>query len=346
MLGRKSKLSRRNKRTLYKMCIRTVLTYASPIFPHAAPKALRRDLELPTLSKYMKDASKRFFDIVGSHPNALLRPAVDYQPPPPTHFILRSSTLAHLLHPAAADRSRPGKRNGNRPVTVSGDILCRDDTLQESSIGHVTRRRHSHVPSGRVRGTFLVGFSPTLCTHTGARVCGIDISYPLHVILIMPEVVEHESENQTPLSAVPCTVVPADTKLSTTEPRPCVPAPVASSPPQILIRSPIVVPLQSCPIRSKKLEDHRTTTSRYTTCQRFRHRDTESHKMTSRNCPGLEPKAGIMLVKSDVAFMVLAFDWHLSTPHCLVAPVASLFVVKPQFQKKRKINSNSNEFIY
>ncbi|GBP15408.1 hypothetical protein EVAR_80580_1 [Eumeta japonica] len=30
VLGRKSKLSRRNKRTIYKMCIRTVMTYASP----------------------------------------------------------------------------------------------------------------------------------------------------------------------------------------------------------------------------------------------------------------------------------------------------------------------------
>ncbi|GBP90602.1 hypothetical protein EVAR_86442_1 [Eumeta japonica] len=35
----------------------------------------------------MKDASKRFFDIAGSHPNALLRAAIDYQPPPPTHFL-------------------------------------------------------------------------------------------------------------------------------------------------------------------------------------------------------------------------------------------------------------------
>ncbi|GBP90870.1 hypothetical protein EVAR_78520_1 [Eumeta japonica] len=56
-----------------------------------------------------------------------------------------------LLHPATADCSRPGRRNGNRPVTVSGDILCRGDTPQESSIGHVTRRRHSHVPSGHAR---------------------------------------------------------------------------------------------------------------------------------------------------------------------------------------------------
>ncbi|GBO99179.1 Odorant receptor 94b [Eumeta japonica] len=40
MLGRKSKLFRRNKRTTYKMCIRTVLTYASPVYAHAAPKTL------------------------------------------------------------------------------------------------------------------------------------------------------------------------------------------------------------------------------------------------------------------------------------------------------------------
>ncbi|GBP89700.1 RNA-directed DNA polymerase from mobile element jockey [Eumeta japonica] len=70
MLGRKSKLSRRNKRTIYKMCIRTVMTYASPVFAHAAPKALHRlqGLRTPTISKYMKDASKRFFDIAASHP--------------------------------------------------------------------------------------------------------------------------------------------------------------------------------------------------------------------------------------------------------------------------------------
>ncbi|GBP03713.1 hypothetical protein EVAR_73079_1 [Eumeta japonica] len=43
------------------------------------------------------------------------------------------------------------QEEGNRPVTVSCDILCRDDSLQASSIAHVTRRRHSHVPSGHTR---------------------------------------------------------------------------------------------------------------------------------------------------------------------------------------------------
>ncbi|GBP19987.1 RNA-directed DNA polymerase from mobile element jockey [Eumeta japonica] len=96
VLGRKSKLSRRNKRTIYKMCIRTVMTYASP--------RLRS---------------------------------------------CRSESTTYTT--AAANRLRPSRREGNRPVTVSCDILCRDDFLQASSIAYVTRRRHSHVPSGRTR---------------------------------------------------------------------------------------------------------------------------------------------------------------------------------------------------
>ncbi|GBP35420.1 Probable RNA-directed DNA polymerase from transposon BS [Eumeta japonica] len=94
---------------------RTMMTYTSLVFAHANPKALNRlqvehnkfcrtatdtywcvrntilhrDLELPTVSKYMKDASKRFFDIAGSHVNALLRAAVDYEPPHSSYFIRR-----------------------------------------------------------------------------------------------------------------------------------------------------------------------------------------------------------------------------------------------------------------
>ncbi|GBP47450.1 Probable RNA-directed DNA polymerase from transposon BS [Eumeta japonica] len=96
---------------------KTVMTYASPVF--AAPKALHRlqGLRTPTISKYMKDASKRFFDIAGSHPNALLRAAVDYQPPHPTHLIRRPRNvidLSSLLHPAAANRLRPA--GGKEPT--------------------------------------------------------------------------------------------------------------------------------------------------------------------------------------------------------------------------------------
>ncbi|GBP23168.1 hypothetical protein EVAR_82331_1 [Eumeta japonica] len=59
------------------MCIRTVLTYASPVFAHATPKALDR----------LQDASKRFFNNAEFHLNALLRPAVDCEPPHRHHFI-------------------------------------------------------------------------------------------------------------------------------------------------------------------------------------------------------------------------------------------------------------------
>ncbi|GBP38302.1 hypothetical protein EVAR_29246_1 [Eumeta japonica] len=40
MIGKKSKMSLRNKFTLYKVCIRPVMTYAAPVFAHADPKAL------------------------------------------------------------------------------------------------------------------------------------------------------------------------------------------------------------------------------------------------------------------------------------------------------------------
>ncbi|GBP01301.1 Probable RNA-directed DNA polymerase from transposon X-element [Eumeta japonica] len=115
MIGRKSKMSLLNKRTLYMMCIRPVMTYACPVFAHAAPTALQdlqviqnkfcrratgaqwyvknsvlhRDLELPTLSKYMKDASERFFSIAINHPNPLISAAASYEAPPENHFLRR-----------------------------------------------------------------------------------------------------------------------------------------------------------------------------------------------------------------------------------------------------------------
>ncbi|GBP70391.1 Probable RNA-directed DNA polymerase from transposon BS [Eumeta japonica] len=101
------------------MCIRPVMTYASPVFAHAQPNALydlqivqnkfcrreadapwsvknsvlHRDLELQTISKFMKDASERFFDIVNSHPNPLSVLAVSYEPSPPNHFCKRPQNV-------------------------------------------------------------------------------------------------------------------------------------------------------------------------------------------------------------------------------------------------------------
>ncbi|GBP51151.1 Probable RNA-directed DNA polymerase from transposon BS [Eumeta japonica] len=115
MIGRKSKMSLRNKRTLYLMCIRPVMTYACPVFAHAAPNIIKKlqkiqnkfcrqatdahwcvknsvlhgDLELPTINKFMKDASKRFFDMAQNHPNPLIVSAATYEPPPAHHFLRR-----------------------------------------------------------------------------------------------------------------------------------------------------------------------------------------------------------------------------------------------------------------
>ncbi|GBP87456.1 hypothetical protein EVAR_64453_1 [Eumeta japonica] len=47
------------------------------------------DLELPTLSKYMKDASERFFSIAIKHPNPLISAAASYEAPPANHFLRR-----------------------------------------------------------------------------------------------------------------------------------------------------------------------------------------------------------------------------------------------------------------
>ncbi|GBP66770.1 hypothetical protein EVAR_48176_1 [Eumeta japonica] len=54
--------------------------------------------------------------------------------------------------PTPPGRSCAGKIKRTRPVSVSGDFLCRNDSLKESSIGQVACRRHPRVLSGRVRG--------------------------------------------------------------------------------------------------------------------------------------------------------------------------------------------------
>ncbi|XP_052744245.1 probable RNA-directed DNA polymerase from transposon BS [Bicyclus anynana] len=106
MINKKSKLSLRSKLTLYKTTIRPILTYASVVFAHR-PKAtlrplqtlqnrflrqitgapwflrnndLHRDLELPTIAKYMKQLSQNYFDRAAIHPNQLVVEACNYTP--------------------------------------------------------------------------------------------------------------------------------------------------------------------------------------------------------------------------------------------------------------------------
>ncbi|GBP05326.1 hypothetical protein EVAR_88680_1 [Eumeta japonica] len=126
------------------------------VFAHAARKYyIDYRFRTPTISKYMKDASKRFFDIAGSHPNAF-RAAVDYQPPPPTHLIrggYGTYLPIHLTPYSGSDRPSlpystrpppPALQEGKgRPVTVSAI---------HPMPRRPRRRRHSHVPSGHTRG--------------------------------------------------------------------------------------------------------------------------------------------------------------------------------------------------
>ncbi|GBO98599.1 hypothetical protein EVAR_156_1 [Eumeta japonica] len=107
------------------MCIRTVMTYASPVFAHAVRLhwigyrlykinfvgQLRMHIGASVIQFFIGTSNSHLikvhegrieaiFDIAGSHPNALLRAAVDYQPPPPTHYIRRPRNV--LLDPPDA----------------------------------------------------------------------------------------------------------------------------------------------------------------------------------------------------------------------------------------------------
>ncbi|GBP28467.1 Probable RNA-directed DNA polymerase from transposon BS [Eumeta japonica] len=57
---------------------------------------LHRDLELPTIYKFMKDASERFFNVASNHLNPLLVEAVSYEPPPPHHFCRKPRNVVEV----------------------------------------------------------------------------------------------------------------------------------------------------------------------------------------------------------------------------------------------------------
>ena len=106
MIGRRSVMSLRNKVTLYKTCIRPVLSYASPVFAHSSVRSLHslqvvqnlftrratdapyyvrnvdlhRDLQLPPIEKLFKARSKSFFVRAKDHSNPLIREAASYTP--------------------------------------------------------------------------------------------------------------------------------------------------------------------------------------------------------------------------------------------------------------------------
>ncbi|GBP57234.1 hypothetical protein EVAR_82946_1 [Eumeta japonica] len=86
MIGRKRKISQRNERTLYLMCIRPTSNGRPLVLQKFGTS---RDLEFPTINKFMKDASKRFFDMAQNHPNPFIVSAASNEPPPAHHFLRR-----------------------------------------------------------------------------------------------------------------------------------------------------------------------------------------------------------------------------------------------------------------
>ncbi|GBP84376.1 Probable RNA-directed DNA polymerase from transposon X-element [Eumeta japonica] len=95
------------------------MTYACSVFAHAMSSILKKlqtvqnkfcrktmdahwsvknsvfhgGLGLPTINLFMKDASKRFFDMAQSHPNPLIASVATYKLPPAHHFLRRPRNI-------------------------------------------------------------------------------------------------------------------------------------------------------------------------------------------------------------------------------------------------------------
>ncbi|GBP28172.1 Probable cytochrome P450 4ac3 [Eumeta japonica] len=170
------------------MCIRPVMTYASPVFVHAKPdtlcdlqvvqnkfcrraadtpwyvknSVLHQDIELPIISKFMKDASEWFFDIASNHPNPLLVSAVSYGSPPPYHFCRRPRNV--LLDPPDNLTVETEKLiEGSHAPTASP---CRIGRVLDEGVKALGSRHCSHKLFRR----FLVLASRThLCARSHGR---------------------------------------------------------------------------------------------------------------------------------------------------------------------------------
>ncbi|GBP65539.1 hypothetical protein EVAR_87515_1 [Eumeta japonica] len=77
----------------------------------------------------------------------MIYPPPDFAHATPT-ALDRLQVIQNKFCRSATDAHR---RKRNRSVTVSCDILCRDDSVQVLSIVHVTRRRHLRVSYGHAR---------------------------------------------------------------------------------------------------------------------------------------------------------------------------------------------------
>ncbi|GBP92316.1 RNA-directed DNA polymerase from mobile element jockey [Eumeta japonica] len=175
-------MSLRNKCKLYKVSIRSVMTYVAPVFAHAGPKALyqlqilqnnfcrrassapwyvrndilHRDLELPTISKYMR----RYPHIttLNGHPTGALAaipaPCWEIQPEPNFYVISYAEmpTSRHLM-PIGRDRRSPQSSNLLGLQTTAKQYVA-SGVCWSVKVGHTPR-------STRVRGSSLGFLCPS-----------------------------------------------------------------------------------------------------------------------------------------------------------------------------------------
>lgn len=175
LLCKNSKMSLRNKVTLYKTCIRPIMTYASVAFAHASPlhtsslqvlqnrfirKAvgarwfqrntdLHCDLELPSILQFMKDASRRFFDAAPHHPNPLVVEASNYSTDTTDVAPRRRRPRNFLDDPddpiAVATAAALGSPNPSSPSGL-GTVFGTGIGYQRNTITHRPRRRGRRSP--------------------------------------------------------------------------------------------------------------------------------------------------------------------------------------------------------
>ncbi|GBP29026.1 Probable RNA-directed DNA polymerase from transposon X-element [Eumeta japonica] len=194
------------------MCIRPVMTYTCPVFAHAGPTALNdiqviqnnivkratdtqwyiknsvlhRDLKLPSIFKYMKDASERLFGIAINHPNPLISSAASYEAPPANHFIRRPRNVL-------TDRPNDLTAKRSHALTASLRRSLASDKADDSP--WVTAETNI-----KFFGGFLVRESRTHPTH-------VDVWQLIRFFILLNR--KEKTEKKTAFSLHPLTTAPA-----------------------------------------------------------------------------------------------------------------------------------------
>lgn len=166
LLGKASKMSLRNKTTLYKTCIRPIMSYASVVFAHTGRTStlqkvqnrflrmasgcpwymrnvdLHRDFELDTIAQHMKRLAKTYFESAADHPNRLIVQAASYVPD-------RDAKAIHRRPRHVLDDPDDIITVANRPL----DPIPPSQTLHTHTSHAQRRRRRRRGPHFRTAAT-------------------------------------------------------------------------------------------------------------------------------------------------------------------------------------------------